>query len=138
MAKATPILEKRSTSGDAAVSGLFAGLGAGALMIGFLALAGLLAGQGHGITPGILRRGKRRRCRVAHAPGCLRGAACSMVLAWRLGKTRQPRAGLDDRDGIRICCGPWPDRPPARLRRPAGDPARVVRLRMRLRLALGA
>jgi hypothetical protein len=48
MAKATPILEKRSTPGDAAVSGLFGGLGAGALMIGFLALAGLLSGQGAG------------------------------------------------------------------------------------------
>jgi hypothetical protein len=48
MEKTTTPSKRHTTAGDAAVSGLFGGLGAGALMAAFLALAGLLAGKGLG------------------------------------------------------------------------------------------
>jgi hypothetical protein len=58
MEKATPVSQRRTTPGDAAVSGLFGGLLAGALMAGFLALAGLWSGQGVGIYWGYFAVGE--------------------------------------------------------------------------------
>jgi hypothetical protein len=45
-----PVATRGNSLGDAAVDGLFCGLGAGLLMGAYLVLAGLLAGEGPGVT----------------------------------------------------------------------------------------
>jgi hypothetical protein len=45
-----PVGERRQTAGDAAVDGLLAGVAAGVVMAAYLAVAGLLAGEGPAST----------------------------------------------------------------------------------------
>lgn len=47
-----PLAAKKTTMGDAAVDGLIAGIGAGALMAAVLVVAGLLVGDGPGVVLG--------------------------------------------------------------------------------------
>ena len=58
MEKATSLPQKDVSPGDAAVSGLFGGLGAGFLMAVFLALVGLLSGRGLGTYLGYFAFGE--------------------------------------------------------------------------------
>ncbi len=91
MEKATTLSHKRTSPGDAAVSGLFGGLGGGALMAAFLVLAGLLAGQGVGDTLRHFASGEN----TSPVQGLLAHLAVSGVyglvfgLGWRYGKGKR-------------------------------------------------
>jgi ABC-type phosphate transport system permease subunit len=91
MEKATTLTQKHTSAGDAAVSGLFGGLLAGAMMAVFLALAGLLAGLGAGTYLSYFASGEN----VSPVQGLLTHLAVSGVyglvfgLGWRFAKGKR-------------------------------------------------
>jgi hypothetical protein len=92
MDKATALPHKHTSPGDAAVSGLFGGLGAGLLMAGFLAVAALFAGKSADSYLGSFASGDN----VSPVQGLLTHLAISGVyglvygLGWRYAKGKRP------------------------------------------------
>ena len=91
------------SSGDAAVDGLLAGLGAGIAMAAYLIVAGVLGGESPVL---VLSRFCRRRdrdtvCRCHIAPGDFGDIRCSL---WHVGTRAAPASsGLAERPCLRSC-----------------------------------
>ncbi|MEJ2349705.1 MAG: hypothetical protein P8Y03_07970 [Anaerolineales bacterium] len=71
------LVQQQATSGDAAVDGLFAGMGAGVLMAAYLVLAGLLISEGPGTMLG--------RFAVGEATSPLAGSLSHLAVAGMYG-----------------------------------------------------